>query len=478
MSGGGGAPAGTGRLLVVDAGSSSVKATYVGVDGRLDPDPPVRISYGWRTDGGAMEMPASELTGAVEQAIDAVLGRSPTGGPLRGVALTAFWHSLVGVDADGAPVTPIYGWAEGRSREAADRLRARMDEADYHRRTGCYLHPAYPATRLLWLREEHPEVWSAARSWWSGGELLLHHLTGTSAASLSMASGSGLLDLASADWDPETLAAVEIEPTALPPLASYASAVPLPRLRRRWPELAGVPCFPVEGDGACAAIGSDLGDAGWSLTLGTSAALRAVVAADAPPVTPGLWCYRIDGERYLVGGALSNAGAALSWLRRTLRLPDDEALAAVVGDRLPGEHAISVTPTFLDERPPRQDRGGASFRGVRPSTTPADLFHATLEAVTHRIAGIAETMAEVLPEPPFLAANGGALRSFPAWGQLVADALGTPVRPGHPESTARGVAALVWARLGETMAPAEPGPDTLPRPRHTDLHRALRGGAE
>jgi sugar (pentulose or hexulose) kinase len=133
-----------------------------------------------------------------------------------------------------------------------------------------------------------------------------------------------------------------------------------------------------------------------------------------------------------------------------------------------------VTPAFLDERPPRQDHGGATLRGVRPATTPADLFHATLEAITHRIVGIAETMAAVLPEPPCVAANGGALRSFPAWGQLVADALGTPVRAGHPDSTARGAAALVWERLGESMTPAGPGPETLPRPRYTELHRALR----
>jgi gluconokinase len=450
----------------------------VGLDGRLDPDPPVRISYGWQTAGGAMEMPATELLAAVEGAIDAVFAQGGSTEPVRGVALTAFWHSLVGVDAEGAPVTPILGWAEGRSRAAADRLRTAMDEDAYHRRTGCYLHPTYPAARLAWVREAHPEWWRAARRWLSAGELLLHHLTGSTAASLSMASGSGLLDLARAAWDRETLAALALDTAALPPLGTGSPVALRERHARRWPGLAGAPCFPVEGDGACAAIGSDLGDAGWSLTLGTSAALRAVVTAEAPPVADGLWCYRIDGERYLVGGALSNAGAALSWLRRTLRLPSDEELAGVVRHRLPGEHGISVTPTFLDERPPRQDRGGATFRRVRPATTPADLFHATLEAITHRIVGIAETMAEVLPEPTFVAANGGALRSFPAWGQLVADALGTPIRAGHPESTARGAAALVWARLGESMAPAEPGPETRPRPRHTELHRARRGAAE
>jgi hypothetical protein len=177
----GGAPEGPARLLVVDAGSSSVKATFVGLDGRLHPDPPVRISYGWQTAGGAMAMPATELLAAVDGAIDAVLAqRWIEAEPIRGVALTAFWHSLVGVDEEGVPVTPILGWAEGRSRHAADRLRARIDEDAYHLRTGCYVHPTYPAARLAWVREARPDWWRAARRWWSAGELLLHHLTGSS----------------------------------------------------------------------------------------------------------------------------------------------------------------------------------------------------------------------------------------------------------------------------------------------------------
>jgi gluconokinase len=67
----------------------------------------------------------------------------------------------------------------------------------------------------------------------------------------------------------------------------------------------------------------------------------------------GLFCYRVDAERYLVGGAISNAGNLRAWCMRELRLPDDAAIEAELAKRPGPCVGLTVLPFWTAERAPR-----------------------------------------------------------------------------------------------------------------------------
>ena len=109
-------------------------------------------------------------------------------------------HSLIALAADGTPLTPAVFWADERALPQARRLRDSGNWLALHRRTGTPVHPMSPLVKLLWLREEQPEVWSRAAHWVGIKDYVLFRLTGLLAVDESIASATGLYGLAARDW--------------------------------------------------------------------------------------------------------------------------------------------------------------------------------------------------------------------------------------------------------------------------------------
>jgi gluconokinase len=138
------------HILAVDVGSSSVRCSLYDGAGTLAKGTGVSFPHEFATtrDGGAT-LDADELCGLIFAAIDETLGRSgERAGGIVGVALSTFWHSVLGVDRQGRPTTPVFTWADRRAADAAGELRERLDEAAVHRRTGCVLHSSYLPAKL------------------------------------------------------------------------------------------------------------------------------------------------------------------------------------------------------------------------------------------------------------------------------------------------------------------------------------------
>ncbi|HYQ09869.1 MAG TPA: FGGY family carbohydrate kinase, partial [Gaiellaceae bacterium] len=130
-------------------------------------------------------------------------------------AVSCFAHSLVAVDREWNALTPILGWRDTRSAGAAERLGKQLDAERVHARTGAFLHPSYWPAKLAWLAEEEPEIFRRAE-WFVA---FADYIRGVPETSVSMASSSGLLDLATHDWDEELLAALGVERDRLPQIA-------------------------------------------------------------------------------------------------------------------------------------------------------------------------------------------------------------------------------------------------------------------
>lgn len=443
-------------VLALDAGTSSVRGCLFGADGAAL-GKVVRAVYPWAvTPGGGMEAGPAALLAATAGVVDEVMGEAARQGvEVAAVAVDTFWHGIMGVEAGGAPVTPLFGWGDTRAREAARELARRVDPAAVHRRTGCWVHESYPAARLLWLRETQGDTFRRAALWVGFGEWLAMRLFGAWGVSLSIASGTGLLDGIRLCWDREMLEAVGVAEQALPPLVDAGEPFRglLPEWARRWPALAEVPWYPALGDGGCASLGSGAAGAGRiGVTVGTSAAVRVLREAAGGGAPAELWRYRLDARRMVSGRAFSNAGSVHAWLARTLVLPPPAELEAAVAAMEPDAHGLTVIPTLLGERPPEAaDSPAGTVAGLRAAVTPAQIVRASMEAVVYRVAGGVDAVERVFGPAETVLASGGVLHASRTWGQILADVLGRPLLvPAEGEETARGAALMAMEHLGWT----------------------------
>jgi gluconokinase len=458
-------------VIAVDVGSSSARARAYAADGQPVAGLSHQAPYEPRvTPDGGVEHDPGVLLEAVATCLDAVCARAGRGAGILGVGVTTFWHGLCGFDAAGRAVTPVYTWADSRSARDADVLRGALDEAALHARTGCHLHSSYWPAKLRWIARERPAEALRVARWGSFGEHLELTLFGAAATSVSMASATGLFDVATGAWDAEALAAAGVEAGQLFRVVDRTEG--RHGLRgpwgSRWPALRGVPWFPAVGDGAAGNTGSDCTEPGRiALNVGTSAALR-VTTDGAQPPPRGLWRYALDARHLLLGGATSEGGNVYAWCQRTLRLPDDAAVEARLEAMEPGGHGLTVLPFLAGERAPgwRGDRRGA-ITGLSLDTGPLEILRGALEAVALRLALVYRLLAPHAAREHLVVASGGAVTRSRAWTRMLADALGHPVTWSHEaEATSRGAALLalqalgalpdlaaVRAPLGETFAP-------------------------
>src|SRR5256712_2237056 len=272
-------------VIALDVGTSSTRASLYDSAGHPIPGRMRQVPYEPTvTPDGGVEHDATRLLEAVAACLDGVLAGHKA--PIRAVAVTTFWHGLLGFDGRGHPVTPISMRADTRSVPDARLLGAALDDAAVHARTGCHLHASYWPAKLRWLSRERPAEIRRVARWASFGEHLELKMFGEASTSVSMASATRLPDQPTARWDPEALAAAEIDEARLFPLRDWTEA------RRglrapwaiRWPALRGVEWLPAVGDGAAGNIGADcLDPSRVALNVGTSAALRVVTTHPPEP---------------------------------------------------------------------------------------------------------------------------------------------------------------------------------------------------
>src|SRR6266516_758492 len=132
-------------VLALDVGTSSTRALLFDAAGVAVPSIQAQDMYELTITGeGEVSVDADKLVEAVATTIDKALkAAGPLASSIGAVATDTFWHSLVGVDKDGHAVMPLITWEDTRPRQAATELRAQLDRAAIHQRTGARLHASY-----------------------------------------------------------------------------------------------------------------------------------------------------------------------------------------------------------------------------------------------------------------------------------------------------------------------------------------------
>jgi gluconokinase len=470
-------------ILAFDIGTSSLRTSLFTTAAERIISTTCQEAYPLQitADGGA-EFPPAVLRGAALRCLrhtmesfrkDAAL----SGARVVGVGTTCFWHSLVGIGEGNTAITPVITWADSRCKSDAAQLREEFDEHDIHARTGCMLRASFWPAKLVWLARTKGSLFSKVRLWVSPGEWLQREFCGENVkCAYGMATGTGLFNPSKLDWVGGLLERCQITKGQLAEMGDEPAQL-LPEWKAEFPELAGIPWFPAIGDGAASNLGCGATQPGLAaINVGTSAALRVMSEGQVARAPFGLFCYRVDANRFLIGGAVSNAGNLRAWCLRELKLEEDPIkIEAELLSRSEPAHGLTVLPFWTAERAPtwRDDLTGAIV-GLTQNTTALDILQATTEAVYYRIARIAEMVEEHENRKPRFVVSGGIQHSQAAI-QRLCDVLDAPLyASSEQEASVRGAAVFAAEKLGYAIEPFKEGTAVEPRRRPAAMYREER----
>ncbi len=443
-------------VLSIDIGSSGMRAALFDSRGNEIEGSQVSLAHDNFDLLAGSDIDGDILVEAVMRLIDLAVARAENFvSRIDYVATSCFWHSLLGVDAQGRAVTPLFGWAETRTVEAVEALRARFNETETHARTGARFHSSYWPAKLLRLQNEVPSAFAPGTHWLSFSDYLFLQLFGVETTSVSMASATGLFNQRTRDWDDELCDDLNISLSQLPEIAQPGETFQLSFVNHfsRWPLLESAAWFPAIGDGAANNIGAGCASLDRvALMIGTSAAMRVLFAGVAPSLLPReLFCHRADQDRIVIGGALSDGGGLVRWMKdaRDLNLESSE-LESKLNAMKPDAHGLTILPSRAGEQAKGWSHSAnREIVGLTARTTPIEILRATMEAISYRFALLSTALNKIAPDA-MLVATGNALTCSATWLQMIADVVGREIEiSGVSEASMRGAALLALEAAGK-----------------------------
>ena len=486
-------------LLGLDVSTTAAKALLINNDGDVVGSAAQPLQLAAPRALWSEQSPADWWT-AMAESIRQVLSQTQVdGGDIAAIGLTGQMHGLVLLDAHGEVLRPAILWNDQRTGVQCDAIHEKIGRKRLIRISGNEALAGFTAPKILWVRDEEPEVYAQARHILLPKDYIRFRLSGEYAMDRAGGSGTILFDLAQRNWSDELLTELDIPREWLPPTfegTDVTSTVSFEAAAETGLR-AGTPIVGGGGDQAAQAVGVGVVNPGIvALTLGTSGVVFA--ATKAPLIEPEgrlhAFCHAAPDRWHLMGVTLSAAGS-LQWYRDTIAPAESfDALVAEAADVVPGSEGLFFLPYLTGERTPYPDplaRG--AWVGLTSRHGRGHLTRAVLEGVAY---GIRDSFSLIrsagLGQVAQVRISGGGARS-PLWRQIMADVLGAElVTVNTTEGAAYGAALLagvgagLWSDVDEACTAAiritghtspnpaaQAGYDTM-YPNYQALYPALR----
>ncbi len=383
---------------------------------------------------------------------------------ILGVGVSAQMWNTLPVDEDGNPLTPMMSWLDLRSIKQADRVTAGDMPAFLFKHTGNIPTAKDSIPKILWLKEERPEIWDRTAYLLDCKEYILFKLTGRIAIDWVGASVYFLFDPAVRRWSEEVCRALQIPMEKLPPAFPCTEVIGEITLKaaRQTGLKAGTPVVLCAGDVAVAQSGAGANQEGRvHLCIGTATWIGVSTSTFRnDPVKPFWGLNHIDPQKYIIAGEMETGGGALMWFRdvlcaeeKRLALQKGKSSYGLLSDAAasiePGSEKLIFLPWLSGERAPVLDHyARGAFIGLTMSHNKRHMTRAVMEGVAYHLRWISEAMEQVGFQIDGFNAIGGGCNS-PVWMQIISDVTGRPIHlvKNHLEAGAVGAALTVAVGL-------------------------------
>ena len=443
-------------ILGIDVGTGGSRAVLVSEDGSVLASSTTEHAPFTSPQTAWAEQEPSDWWRASQQAIrDVIKASGVDPKQIRGVGLTGQMHGAVLLDEAGDVLRPSIIWCDQRTDEQCEWI---TQTVGAKRLLELTCNPAltnFTLTKLLWVRQHEPEIWSKVRHVLLPKDYVRFRLSGEYAIDVADASGTLMLDVTHRHWSDELLGLVDIDKALLPPV--FESPEVCAKVSEEAAGITGIPAgTPIvagAGDQAAGAIGMGITRPGAvSVTLGTSGVVFA--ATELPSLDPGgrlhTFCHAIP-NRWHVMGVTQAAGLSLRWIRDQFCAPGysyaelSKEAAAVP----PGCDGVLWAPYLMGERTPHLDSSvRAALTGLAASHTRGHVARAVMEGVAFSQRDSFTIFAELGVPVNKVRVTGGGARST-LWKQIQADVYNHAVETiAADEGGAYGAALLAGVGTG------------------------------
>lgn len=451
-------------LIGVDLGTSATKTVLMDWEGRIKAS--ASRSYPlYEPANGWAEQDPRDWQKAVLQTIREVVQKSGAEPKeVAGIGLSGQMHGLVMLDGDGQVLRKSIIWCDARAKKQEDEMFKIMTAEDWMECTNNPPLAGWTAAKLLWVRENQPELYARCRHILLPKDYVRYVLTGVFATDVSDATGMQMLDVKNRCWSGKVLKALHVDEEILPKV--YESPEITGYLR---PEIAVELGLTTEtavsaggSDNACAALGTGVVHEGQAFTtIGTSAVVYTHL--DHYTQIPGgglhMCCCAVPGCWHTMGGPQS-AGLSVEWFKNgfcedLVKQAEDEGrgfydLMNELAEKVPvGSDKLLYLPFLMGERTPhlRADYRGA-FLGLNTVHTKAHMLRSIMEGIVYCLADCNQLLRDQGVQVRVMRACGGGSRS-PLWRRMMADLYECDVRTlVQEEGPAYGGAILAGAGTG------------------------------
>lgn len=485
-------------VIGVDIGTQSTKALLVDSAGRII----AQHATGYQLDTPKplwAEQWPSVWCEAVMECIKQVVEKSGLPAEqIKAVCVSSLYGGAgIPVDAWMKPLHPCLIWMDRRANEEVKWIKETIDQERLFDITGNSVDSYYGFTKMLWIKNNRPDVWQRTHLFLPPNSYVNYLLCGEVAIDHSSAGNiGGIYDVRARAWSKELLAEFGIPLAMMPPRLVDSSDV-VGGLRSELAAClglaAGTPVVAGGVDAAVATFAAGVTRAGNHVAMiGTSMCWgyinQQVDARHGLISMPHV--HNSQKDLYIFGGAIT-AGASVSWFRDTFCQTEIEAAKYVeAGDvhqileektkQIPaGSDGILFLPYLMGERSPIWDaKASGAFVGLSLFHTRAHLYRAVLEGVSFALKHNIEAGAKGAQSlDAKLIVVGGAAHSD-LWMQIIADVTGYPVYTIEQNVEAALGAALL-AAVGVGLVDnqtAEKGwvtlvSRTIPNPTDSQIYR-------
>ena len=372
----------------VDLGTSACKFLLMDEKGEIKNIVSKEYPLEFPHPGWSQQRPEDWMK-AVEEGIPELV-RGFDGSQVAGIGAGGQMHGLVVLDKDDKVIRPAILWNDGRTAKQVDYLNEVIGRDRLSQYTANIAFAGFTAPKLLWMKEEEPELFEKIEKIMLPKDYINYMLTGVHATDVSDASGMLLFDVKNKCWSKEMLDIVGVKESQMAKI--FESYEPIGKIRPEMAEKLGISPNAViaagAGDNAAAAVGTGtVGEGACNLSLGTSGTLFISSTHFGVDEKNGLHSFaHADGNYHLMACMLS-AASCNKWLMEDIYRTTDYAAeqAAIKDDRL-GRNHVFFLPYLMGERSPINDTNArGTFTGLTMDTTRADLAQAVLEGVAFAI---------------------------------------------------------------------------------------------
>jgi xylulokinase len=453
------------KLLGIDVGTGGTRAVVVDTNGSVVASSTAEHAPFASAQTGWAEQEPADWWRATVEAVRGVLSHDDiSADEIACVGFSGQMHGAVLLDEDEDVLRPALIWCDQRTDAQAKAITNLVGASRLIELTANPALTNFTVTKLVWVREHEPDLWSRFRYFLLPKDYVRLRLTGVRATDVADASGTLLLDVANRCWSKTMSEALEINKNCLPTLFESseitgrvsAEGAAVTGLRKGTPVVAGA------GDQAAGAVGMGIVRPGAvSVTIGTSGVVFA--ATDRPALDKDgrvhTFCHAIPG-RWHVMGVTQAAGLSLRWFRDRFGLRGDgaatngeddpyEILCQEAAQAPSGSDGVLWAPYLMGERTPHLDPNArAALVGLAANHTRAHILRAILEGVAFSLRDTLTIFAEMAVPVATIRLGGGGSRG-PLWRQVQADIYGHEVEIlAADEGAAYGAALLAGVGVG------------------------------